>query len=257
MNQIHKVTNQNSFCCSRKEREKGMLVGVLLVSIVCVLRANAAEGINVHEAVKKAGADEGWTSVLPAQEGIVLGPSRPSTGEGVDRLNEYLASSRSAQTMGIEKGEIRNGAPVHSSAEKSRIANPPLSDIGKCVPFTLDMHTWGDNDMIAARVNWGQIQNLFARCGNEYSEDWCASVVAHIKNSVGYRELEMAVLHFGRRHETASRDNYRRQEDGGDADENKENVDTTNSFAAYSRAVRKYLEREKRERNGGHHRHQV
>lgn len=218
------------------------------VFLACVLAATGED--DVHKAVKRAVAEDGG----------VLGSSRPSEGsafalrEGRERLNAYLASSRSAQSMGIEKGELRNGAPQHSSSEKGRLANPPLSDIGKCVPFTLDMHTWGDEEMIAARVNWGQIQNLFARCGNEYSEDWCASVVAHIKNSVGYRELEMAVLHFGRRHETTTRDNYRRQEDSDDDeggnDSDKENVDTGNSFAAYTRAVRKYLERVKRDQNG-------
>ncbi len=231
---------------------------VLVVLVVVILFAGIAFGSekdNVHEAVKRASSEEEKGGNIFASQGIILGPSRPAEAavfpEGLDRLNAYLASSRSAQTMGIEQGEVRNGAPQHSSSEKSRLANPPLSDIGKCVPFSLDMHTWSDNEMIAARVNWGQIQNLFARCGNEYSEDWCASVVAHIKNSVGYRELEMAVLHFGRRHETTTRDNYRRQEESDDTndgnDSDKENTDTTNSFAAYSRAVRKYLERVKKD----------
>lgn len=218
-----------------------MLVWPLLLLLLAMVTTRVFGAVDVHKAVRQAELDS---------EGIVLGPSRPQ--EGLDRLNAYLASSRSAQSMGIEQGEVRNGVPPHSpTSEKSRLANPPLSDIGNCVPFSLDMHTWSDNEMIAARVNWGQIQNLFARCGNEYSEDWCASVVAHIKNSVGYRELEMAVLHFGRRHETTTRDNYRRQEDSDeendDGSSDKENVDTTNSFAAYTRTVRKYLERVKRE----------
>lgn len=169
---------------------------------------------------------------------LVASVGRAADGEeeGVHRLNAYLESSRSAATMGIEKGEMRNGG----IPDKVQSRHPPLSDIGKCVSFQLDMHTWSDQDMVAARVTWGQLQNFLSRCGNEYSEVWCLSVVAHIKNSVAYRELELAVLAHGAKHSTT-----RRQDANVDDDENKENEgDSANTLVAYSRAVRKYLEKE-------------
>ncbi len=169
-----------------------------------------------------------------------------SNDEAVNRFNAYLTSSRSAATMGIERGEVRDGG-----ADK-KVKEPPLSDIGKCVPFTLDMHTWSDEEMVAARINWGQLQNLIGRCGNEYSEDWCVSVVAHIKNSIGYRELELAVLHAGNKRYGTNRQQQRQfdsedEEDDGGGGENKENEDTSNSMAVYTRTVRKYLDRIKRD----------
>lgn len=153
-----------------------------------------------------------------------------AAAEGNDRFNAFL---RNAKTEAA------------AATQKKRQYAGNLNQIGTCDPFALKMHTWGDDNMVGARLVWGQIQDFIAKCGSgDYSDEWCDSLVSHMQNSAAYRELEISVLHtmapwMTGRHTLSDNSEEEEKEDEGEREHARDVNDM--SMAAYTRKLRRYL----------------
>jgi hypothetical protein len=115
--------------------------------------------------------------------------------------DEYAIDTGSGQSQ-LEGHESYNAY----LREKAEIDKRELRDIGSCTHFSIDTDPSRDPDMVGARHLWGEMQLFIGQCGEThgYSDEWCKSVVRFMKNSVDFRELELAVSGIHTNHDDHS-----------------------------------------------------
>ena len=141
--------------------------------------------------------------------------------ESAIRFRKYLTDSSSGPHI------IQQFSPGSLMARRTE----KLEDIGKPTSFKLRMHPWTDGNIVHARLIWSQMQDFMSRCGGQYSEDWCLSIVEFIENGVGYRELQLAIMGVQSRHETPIEH----------LEDNAERNDNETPQQTFQRALKKYI----------------